>query len=165
MSFIFLWWKFSLERSYCKKKPRKLPPHENFHVYGISTVFSFHILLLYFIPIVFAIREAATINLKKLVEKFGIDWAQQTVIPKVLQMSRDQNYLHRLTCLFCINVSMGCRHYIAVSVIPKVLQMSRDQNYLHKLTCLFCINVSNILNLQRSFLSGKPKSNSRKRQL
>lgn len=54
---------------------------------------------------VYAIREAATLNLKKLVEKFGAEWAQNTVIPKVLAMSRDQNYLHRMTCLFCINVS------------------------------------------------------------
>ncbi len=53
---------------------------------------------------VYAIREAATNNLKKLVEQFGTDWAQQTIIPKVLAMSRDQNYLHRMTCLFCINV-------------------------------------------------------------
>lgn len=57
---------------------------------------------------VFAIREAATQNLKKLVEKFGVEWAQNTVIPKVLQMARDQNYLHRMTCLFCINVSPTC---------------------------------------------------------
>ena len=28
-------------------------------------------------------REAATNNLKKLVEKCGTEWAQQTVIPKV----------------------------------------------------------------------------------
>ena len=34
---------------------------------------------------VYAIREAATNNLKKLVEKFGAEWAQQTVIPKVCQ--------------------------------------------------------------------------------
>jgi hypothetical protein len=54
---------------------------------------------------VFAIREAATINLKKLVEKFGPEWAGQTVIPKIVPMSRDQNYLHRMTCLFSINVS------------------------------------------------------------
>lgn len=54
---------------------------------------------------VYAIREAATNNLKKLVEQFGTDWAQQTVIPKVVAMARDQNYLHRMTCLFCINVS------------------------------------------------------------
>ena len=34
-------------------------------------------------------REAATNNLKKLVEKFGTDWAQQTVIPKVKRESTD----------------------------------------------------------------------------
>merc|ERR1712038_1547145 len=53
---------------------------------------------------VFAIREAATLNLQKLVEKFGTEWAQSTVVPKVLAMSRDQNYLHRMTCLFSVNV-------------------------------------------------------------
>lgn len=54
--------------------------------------------------IVFAIREAATLNLKKLVEKFGAEWAQNTVIPKINQMASDPNYLHRMTFLFCINV-------------------------------------------------------------
>lgn len=54
---------------------------------------------------VYAIREAATSNLKKLVEKFGKDWAHATIIPKVLAMSGDPNYLHRMTTLFCINVS------------------------------------------------------------
>jgi serine/threonine-protein phosphatase 2A regulatory subunit A len=54
---------------------------------------------------VFAIREAATQNLKKLVQKFGPEWAENTVIPKIISMSRDPNYLHRMTCLFCINVS------------------------------------------------------------
>ena len=54
---------------------------------------------------VYAIREAATLNLKKLAQKFGMDWAQSTAIPKVLQLSRDPNYLHRMTCLFSINVS------------------------------------------------------------
>lgn len=53
---------------------------------------------------VFAIREAATSNLKKLVEKFGRDWAQNTVLPKVIQLARDHNYLYRMTCLFAINV-------------------------------------------------------------
>ncbi len=70
---------------------------------------------------VYAIREAATNNLKKLVEQFGTDWAQQTIIPKVLAMSRDQNYLHRMTCLFCINVSStetNTRTSILQLVIP-----------------------------------------------
>lgn len=55
---------------------------------------------------VYAIREAATSNLKKLVEKFGKEWAHATIIPKVLAMSGDPNYLHRMTTLFCINVSV-----------------------------------------------------------
>lgn len=58
---------------------------------------------------VYAIREAATSNLKKLVEKFGKEWAHATIIPKVLAMSGDPNYLHRMTTLFCINVSFVVR--------------------------------------------------------
>lgn len=54
---------------------------------------------------VYAIREAATCNLMKLVEKFGAEWAQNTIVPKVLGMANDSNYLHRMTTLFCINVS------------------------------------------------------------
>ena len=94
----------------------------------------------------FVSREAATNNLKKLVEKFGTDWAQQTVIPKVVAMARDQNYLHRMTCLFCINVlsqvpyqpkaiielymnvlSQACGADITErQLLPTVLQMATD---------------------------------------
>jgi serine/threonine-protein phosphatase 2A regulatory subunit A len=64
---------------------------------------------------VFAIREAATNNLKKLVEKFGRDWAQNTVIPKVIQLARDQNYLYRMTCLFAINVLFKKKNFLFYS--------------------------------------------------
>lgn len=60
--------------------------------------------------LVYAIREAATCNLMKLVEKFGAEWAQNTIVPKVLGMANDPNYLHRMTTLFCINVSQW--HYL-----------------------------------------------------
>lgn len=62
-----------------------------------------------FSKLVYAIREAATLNLKKLVEKFGAEWAQTSVIPKVILMARDPNYLHRMTFLFCINVIIYIR--------------------------------------------------------
>lgn len=61
-------------------------------------------------PAVYAIREAATNNLMKLVQKFGTEWAQNTIVPKVLVMANDPNYLHRMTTLFCINVSIT-RYY------------------------------------------------------
>ena len=63
----------------------------------------------------------------KLVEKFGTDWAQLTVIPKVLSMSRDQNYLHRMTCLFCINVlAEACGQDLTTRhLLPVVLTLSK----------------------------------------
>ena len=53
---------------------------------------------------VFSIREAATINLKKLTEVFGVAWARTTIIPKVLAMGEHPNYLYRMTTIFAITV-------------------------------------------------------------
>uniref|UniRef100_A0A669B9S6 Protein phosphatase 2, regulatory subunit A, beta a n=1 Tax=Oreochromis niloticus TaxID=8128 RepID=A0A669B9S6_ORENI len=78
---------------------------------------------------VYAIREAATCNLMKLVEKFGAEWAQNTIVPKVLGMANDPNYLHRMTTLFCINaLSKACGQEITTKqMLPVVLKMSNDQ--------------------------------------
>jgi serine/threonine-protein phosphatase 2A regulatory subunit A len=54
---------------------------------------------------VFSIRDAATTNLKKLVEIFGTEWANSTVLPRVIQMANDENYLFRMTTLFTLSVS------------------------------------------------------------
>ena len=54
---------------------------------------------------VFSIREAATINLKKLTDVFGVEWARTTIIPKVLAMGEHPNYLYRMTTIFAITVS------------------------------------------------------------
>lgn len=54
---------------------------------------------------VFSIREAATINLKKLTDVFGVEWAKSTIIPKVLAMGDHHNYLYRMTTIFAITVS------------------------------------------------------------
>ncbi len=37
---------------------------------------------------VFSIREAATQNLKKLTEVFGVEWASEAIIPKVMAMGQ-----------------------------------------------------------------------------
>lgn len=54
---------------------------------------------------VYAIREAATLNMKKLVEKFGSAWAEQAIIPMILVMARNKNYLHSK----CIDFSIENR--------------------------------------------------------
>lgn len=55
---------------------------------------------------VFSIREAATQNLKKLTEVFGVDWASEAIIPKVMAMGQHPNYLYRMTTCFAISVSI-----------------------------------------------------------
>lgn len=54
---------------------------------------------------VFSIREAATKNLKKLTEVFGVGWASEAIIPKVMAMGQHPNYLYRMTTCFAISVS------------------------------------------------------------
>lgn len=53
---------------------------------------------------VFSIREAATQNLKKLTEVFGVEWASEAIIPKVTAMGQHPNYLYRMTTCFAISV-------------------------------------------------------------
>jgi len=56
---------------------------------------------------VFSIREAATQNLKKLTEVFGVEWANESIIPKVVAMGQHPNYLYRMTTCFVISVRVS----------------------------------------------------------
>lgn len=56
---------------------------------------------------VFSIREAATKNLKKLTEVFGVGWASNAIIPKVIVMGKHPNYLYRMTTCFAITVCIS----------------------------------------------------------
>jgi serine/threonine-protein phosphatase 2A regulatory subunit A len=53
---------------------------------------------------VFSIREAATINLKKLTEVFGVEWSKSAIVPKVMGMGQHPNYLYRMTTVQAITV-------------------------------------------------------------
>lgn len=43
---------------------------------------------------VYAIREAATLNMKKIVQTFGTQWAETNIINQILVMYKNSNYLH-----------------------------------------------------------------------
>ncbi|CEG78577.1 hypothetical protein RMATCC62417_13160 [Rhizopus microsporus] len=64
---------------------------------------------------VFSIRDAATTNLKKLVEIFGYDWAKNTILPRVNEMAHNENYLYRMTTLFALTT-------MAVSLTPEIIK-------------------------------------------
>ena len=53
---------------------------------------------------VYSIREAATLNIKNLVRIFGSEWAKETVIPKIIEMGKTENYIYRLTTVFAFRV-------------------------------------------------------------
>lgn len=69
---------------------------------------------------VYAIREAATLNTKKLVERFGSAWAENTIIPSVLVMARDKNYLHSECFAFASHAINACqpkRHRLIETIL------------------------------------------------
>merc|ERR1711916_98502 len=77
---------------------------------------------------VFSIREAATLNLRRLTENFGDEWARNSIIPKVLSMCRHPNYLYRMTTLFAVSTltEVASADVIATLMLPCVLQMAED---------------------------------------
>ena len=56
---------------------------------------------------VYSIREAAAINIKKLTEVFGVEWAKIAIVPRVVSMGNHPNYLYRMTTVLCITVSLS----------------------------------------------------------
>ncbi|KAK4179665.1 armadillo-type protein [Triangularia setosa] len=77
---------------------------------------------------VFSIREAATHNLKKLTEVFGVEWASQNIIPKVMEMGRHPNYLYRMTTCFAISTlaSVVTLDVVAESILPMLEKLTGD---------------------------------------
>ncbi|KAI0304580.1 ARM repeat-containing protein [Russula brevipes] len=77
---------------------------------------------------VYSIREAATINLKKLTEVFGVDWARAQIVPKVVAMGSHPNYLYRMTTVQAIgtiapslNIDIVCDE-----IIDALLRLAND---------------------------------------
>ncbi|KAL5604439.1 hypothetical protein BROUX41_002411 [Berkeleyomyces rouxiae] len=77
---------------------------------------------------VFSIREAATLNLQKLTEVFGVEWASNTIIPKVMAMGSHPNYLYRMTTCFAISTlsSVVSFDVIDTSILPMLDKLVLD---------------------------------------
>jgi serine/threonine-protein phosphatase 2A regulatory subunit A len=51
---------------------------------------------------IYTIREASLENIKQLTIVFGTPWALKNILPKLIGLHTESNYLHRLTSLFGI---------------------------------------------------------------
>jgi hypothetical protein len=76
---------------------------------------------------VYSIREAATINLKKLTEVFGVEWARTQIVPKVVAMGSHPNYLYRMTTVQAIGV-----HFKLATQLSSVLTSFLDDRTVSK---------------------------------
>ncbi|KAH9178810.1 ARM repeat-containing protein [Lactarius sanguifluus] len=77
---------------------------------------------------VYSIREAATINLKKLTEVFGVEWARTQIVPKVVNMGSHPNYLYRMTTVQAIGTIAPSLNIEIVSdeIIDALLHLATD---------------------------------------
>jgi serine/threonine-protein phosphatase 2A regulatory subunit A len=77
---------------------------------------------------VYSVRRAATENLQKLAELFGEDWSVRVIMPKLETMRTHNNYLHRTTALYAIQVLATVFSVVSIDkvIIPFVAQMSSD---------------------------------------
>ena len=53
---------------------------------------------------VFSIRQAASLNMQKLAEIFGVEWAKSHILPKIISFNQNATYLHRMTTIFSLTV-------------------------------------------------------------
>ncbi|KAJ7786322.1 armadillo-type protein [Mycena metata] len=77
---------------------------------------------------VFSIREAATVNLKKLTEVFGVEWAKVQIVPKVMGMGQHPNYLFRMTTVQAITTIAPSLNLdiVRTDIIDPLLQLASD---------------------------------------
>jgi len=68
-------------------------------------------------------------NLKKLTEVFGVDWARQTIIPKVMAMGNQTNYLYRMTTCTAITTLAPAVNIEVIQeyILPMINQLIDDR--------------------------------------
>ena len=64
---------------------------------------------------IFSIRESTLNVMKELTEIFGPQWAAAKIVPKIMSLYIEKNYLHRLTPLFAMAT-------LAPAITPEVVR-------------------------------------------
>ncbi|KIJ25742.1 hypothetical protein M422DRAFT_62197 [Sphaerobolus stellatus SS14] len=77
---------------------------------------------------VFSIRESATVNLRKLTEVFGVEWAKTTIVPRIVAMGSNTNYLYRMTTVLAITTIAPTLSLDVLrdSILPVLFQLMVD---------------------------------------
>ncbi len=78
---------------------------------------------------IFSIRESAVNNLKSLTEMFSASWADKHIVPKLLSLHVEVNYLHRQTPIAGIRVltSVVTPDIVQKKFLPVLQTLSTDK--------------------------------------
>jgi serine/threonine-protein phosphatase 2A regulatory subunit A len=76
-----------------------------------------------------AVREAATLNLRKLSEVFGREWALSYLLPKALSLYAHPNYLYRITTLSVISAVTPIvgEEEVNKTLLPLTIRLAQDK--------------------------------------
>ena len=77
---------------------------------------------------VYSIREAAAVNLKRLAEVFGEEWAKEHVIPRVMALAQNPHYLHRtaIVRVMTLLASVAGRETCLRDIVPALKRAAKD---------------------------------------
>lgn len=77
---------------------------------------------------VFAIREAATVNLRELIRAFGSEWSLTKIVPSTLELSKHSNYLLRITAALATSMlaPVLTTEILETKIIPTLAEMAKD---------------------------------------
>ena len=76
-----------------------------------------------------AIRQAAASNLQKLSEEFGAEWANENVVPDVLEMIKSSHYLYRMNTLEALGklAPIVGTDTLCSKLLPEILACAKDK--------------------------------------
>lgn len=77
---------------------------------------------------IYAVRHAAVLNLRNIVNIFGVPWAKAHLFLKVLEMTQSKNFVDRLSTLFCINIlaPLCAKDAIVPFFLPAIATLTLD---------------------------------------
>ena len=86
---------------------------------------------------IYTIRESSLKIMKSLTEIFGVNWTVKHLIPKLLSLHLDPNYLHRLTPLFGIAIlgEAVTADVVRKMFLPVVVSLSVDKIANIRMNC------------------------------
>jgi serine/threonine-protein phosphatase 2A regulatory subunit A len=78
---------------------------------------------------VYSIREAAAVNLQKLAEVFGAEWAKTHIMPKVMELMANPHYLYRMSVIKTMTLLAGCvgQELCMTEILPALKAAAKDR--------------------------------------